>query len=47
MRIRATDQLNGSLDEFNADVSSICRDWDGSAWVVRETQNPERMALRA
>lgn len=40
VRIRATEQLNGSLDDFNADVSSICRDWDGSAWVVRETQNP-------
>lgn len=40
VRIRATDQLNGSLDEFNADVSVICRDWNGSAWVVRETQNP-------
>lgn len=39
-RIRATEQLNGSLDDLNADITSICRDWDGSDWVVRQTQNP-------
>ncbi|MFC5421944.1 hypothetical protein ACFPOB_20490 [Bosea eneae] len=40
--IRASEQLNGSLDDFNADVSTICRDWDyaSSSWIVRETQNP-------
>lgn len=42
VRIRASGQLNGTLDEFNADLFCICPDWDAPsrAWVTRETQNP-------
>lgn len=42
VRIRASGQLNGTLDEFNADLFCICPDWDApaQAWVTRETQNP-------
>ncbi len=42
VRVRATGQLNGTLDEFNADVSCICPDWDAGTqtWINRETQNP-------
>lgn len=42
LRIRATKQLNGVLDNFNADVSRICLDWDADdeIWIERETQNP-------
>jgi len=40
IRIRATDQLHGTLDSFNAVAHSILPDWDGNAWVPRETSNP-------
>ncbi|KQO76417.1 hypothetical protein [Methylobacterium sp. Leaf88] len=42
VRIRASGQLNGTLDEFNADLFCICPDWDvaSSTWITRETQNP-------
>ncbi|MFG1413481.1 phage tail protein [Xanthobacter sp. VTT E-85241] len=42
VRIKATDQLNGMLDSFNAEACSILPDWDTGtqAWVTRETRNP-------
>jgi hypothetical protein len=42
VRIRASAQLNGTLDQFNADVSRLCPDWDAPSgeWIVRETSNP-------
>lgn len=40
VRIRATDQLHGTLDAFNCMAQSILPDWDGSNWVERETSNP-------
>lgn len=42
IRIRATKQLQGTLDQFNADVSCICPDWDAASgtWITRATQNP-------
>lgn len=42
VRIRASGQLNGTLDEFNADLFRICPDWDAATqtWITRETQNP-------
>jgi hypothetical protein len=42
IRIRATDQLNGVIDQLNAVVFSILPDWDAGlgAWVTRGTRNP-------
>lgn len=40
VRIRATDQLHGTLDAFNAIATSILPDWDGTYWVEKETSNP-------
>jgi hypothetical protein len=40
VRIRATDQLNGVLDNLNADVATITLDFNGSSWVTTETNNP-------
>lgn len=40
VRIRATDQLNGNIESFNAIVQSILPSWNGSAWVERPTSNP-------
>lgn len=42
LRIRATHQINGSLDNFNCLVSRICRDWDvtSGSWVRRVSDSP-------
>lgn len=40
LRIRATGQLNGTLDTFNCIAHSILPDWDGTQWVDRPTSNP-------
>lgn len=42
LRIRATDQLNGSIDGVNALVTSVCPDWDSGSgtWITRPTNNP-------
>jgi len=42
LRIKATDQLNGVVDQFNLKVRSILPDWDtaAGAWVERGTSNP-------
>ena len=40
MRIKATDQLNGTVDQFNCIAQSILPDWTGTAWVSRPTSNP-------
>lgn len=42
LRIKATHQLNGQLDNFNALVSRICLDYDHESgqWVERATSNP-------
>lgn len=40
MRIKATDQLNGTIDQFNGVASSLLKDWTGTAWELRETSNP-------
>ena len=52
LRIRATEQINGQLDDFNALVSRVCDDWDhvSESWVERETSNPAslyRFALQS
>ncbi len=42
LRIRATDQLNGVIDNLSGVASSILMDWDASAgeWRLAETSNP-------
>jgi len=42
LRVKATHQLNGALDNFSALVKRVCLDWDHvtSAWVMRATSNP-------
>lgn len=42
VRIKATDQLNGSLDQFNVIASNVIDDYDGvtGEWSPRVTSNP-------
>lgn len=42
MRIKATDQLNGTIDQFNLVAESIVPDWDGAQgrWIARATSRP-------
>lgn len=42
MRIRASNQLNGVVNNYSAVASLLCKDWDAAtqAWIVRETSNP-------
>ncbi|MBA85742.1 MAG: phage tail protein [Rhodobacteraceae bacterium] len=42
VRIKATHQLNGALDDFNVLASRICPDWDETtqSWISRATQSP-------
>ena len=39
-RIKATDQLNGIIDQLNGICESRVKDWTGAAWVEQATQNP-------
>jgi len=40
MRIRATDQLNGVIEQFNCTATAILPVWSGSAWVEAATRSP-------
>lgn len=42
MKIRATDQLNGAVDQFNADVQLVCPSYDyvSGDWIEEPTRNP-------
>lgn len=40
LRIRATDQLTGTVDQFNLLAESILPDWNGETWLARPTSNP-------
>jgi len=42
IRIKATNQLNGSLDGITGTVQVICKDWDHvtQTWITRPTRNP-------
>lgn len=42
LRIKATHQLNGSLDNISAMVRRVCPDWDAvsGTWITRATSNP-------
>lgn len=40
LSMKATGQLNGTIEQFSAIATSILRQWNGSAWVVGPTRNP-------
>lgn len=40
LKARATGQLQGRIDIFNALASARCEAWTGAAWVLAETSNP-------
>ncbi|MGB3445745.1 MAG: host specificity factor TipJ family phage tail protein [Xanthobacteraceae bacterium] len=42
VRIRASGQLNGVVDNYNAVAQIVCPDWDSGSqtWITRTTQNP-------
>jgi len=44
VKIRATNQLNGTIQNLSAEVSSVLDVWNGSAWVKQETNNPAWVA---
>lgn len=49
LRIRASNQLNGIVNNYNAVAALLCRDWDAAteSWITRETSNPASLALYA
>ena len=38
--IKASDQLNGIVDEFNGVVTTVCNDFTDPTWTEQESQNP-------
>jgi len=44
LRIKASAQLNGTLDTFNIFARRLCPDWNGSSWVTQATSNPASIA---
>lgn len=42
VRVKATHQLSGTLDNFSAVAARICPDWDAEtqSWITRATRNP-------
>jgi hypothetical protein len=40
IRIRASAQLQGSIEDLNAIVSASCPVWNGTEWVMQQTSNP-------
>ena len=40
VKITASGQLQGVLDQLSAIASARCEAWTGSAWVLQETSNP-------
>lgn len=48
VRVKATNQLNGTLDALNGVVSAKMRNWNGTSWVANmETRNPASFSLQA
>lgn len=39
-KIKATDQLNGSIEGVNALVQTYCKSWNGTEWLDASTNNP-------
>lgn len=42
LRIKASDQLNGLVDQFNCRVRNLVQDWDSATqtWILRASSNP-------
>lgn len=42
VRIRASNQLNGTVNNYNAAAAVVCPDWDSATqtWISRTTSNP-------
>lgn len=40
LKIKATDQLNGSIEGINAVVQTYCPTWNGTNWAYASTSNP-------
>ncbi|WP_322880312.1 TipJ family phage tail tip protein [Pandoraea sputorum] len=40
LRIRASSQLNGTIDQFSAIAQAVCPVWTGLEWVTQPTSNP-------
>ncbi|MEG9884427.1 MAG: host specificity factor TipJ family phage tail protein [Hyphomicrobiales bacterium] len=40
LKIKATNQLNGAINDLNAICASLALSYDGKKWVRRETSNP-------
>ena len=40
LKIKATEQLNGTIEGINAVVQTYCKAWNGSAWLDASTSNP-------
>ncbi len=38
--IKATDQLNGIIDQYNCVAKSVFLDWVGTGWIEQPTSNP-------
>jgi hypothetical protein len=38
--VQSTSKVNGTIEGVNALVTTIAKDWDGTAWVERTTNNP-------
>jgi len=49
LRIKATDQLNGVIDEFSGIPWVVCPDWDNATdtWITRATRNPASLFRHA
>lgn len=47
VRAIPTEMSQGTLDAVNCVVTTIARDWDGSAWAWRPTRNPASLVLHA
>lgn len=45
LEIKATDQLNGAINEFNAVFESYAPVWDGNKWVEKPANNPASLGL--
>jgi len=40
LRVRATDQLNGRIEDLSVEATSVLDVWNGAAWVPQPTNNP-------